>query len=187
MKRSPILIVASAFLLLAVSWIFAQQEPKKAPTASEGTLAEWVKQDGITWNCNIGSYKFVTAKGRAVLNFDGTCVISDLEGKATPSGNIKVEWENKDMKRTSYFGKGQIIIEGRWSGVSVFGKSLSGHFNGYGFMYITGEFDQNLSTGTYWFDSNKTRKFPWFTSMTTVMLPPDPRINAKPQVRGSGG
>jgi hypothetical protein len=143
------------------------------------------KLEGINFECNIGSFKFLDCNGRLTFTFEGTVLLSEVKGDVTVNGNVKLEYENKKMQRKTYFGKGTVTVDGSWSGVQVFGKKFKGKFNGTGFVYLTAEFDQNLKTGLYWYDNSPDRKYPWYTTLTSIQLPPDSRLNAKPRARGS--
>lgn len=155
--------------------------PAFAQNASDPT-----KVEGMHFTCNIGSFKLATCKGRAEFEFNGTALVSDLKGTVIPSGNIKVEYNDKTKNRVTYFGKGKLIVEGEWRGIQVFGKGFKGSFKGYGFMLVVGEFDQNLETGKWWWDSAPDKKFVWYTSLTTIQCPPNQAAGPKPQLRGGG-
>jgi hypothetical protein len=128
--------------------------------------------DPIVWKSNIGSFKLLNGNGTTTFSFNGTVLISGLEGTLKKEGNLKEEYNDKKKNRVAYFGTGRITVTGKWRGIQVFGRNLTGRFAGYGFMRMVGEFDKDLNTGSYWFESKPNRIMPWYTSSMTIQVPP---------------
>lgn len=142
---------------------------------------------GINFQCHVGSFKLIRCKGKAEFTFNGTVLISNLKGKETVVGNVKVEYDDKSKQRKAYFGKGKIVLDGEWTGVQAFGSDFKGRFAGVGFMRMVAEFDSKMQTGTFWYDDMPKDVQPWYTSTITVPIPPNRRtFGVEPKRRGGG-
>ncbi|HRK22271.1 MAG TPA: hypothetical protein PLX06_10695 [Fimbriimonadaceae bacterium] len=117
----------------------------------------------------IGSFKLLDGTGRVEVSFTGTMLISQLKGTIVPTGNLKKEYEARD--RVVYHGTGKVVIEGDFRGIQWFGTNMTGVWTGRGVARITGEFDQNLETGYYWYGKDPNRKIPWSMYSLTIMNP----------------
>lgn len=123
---------------------------------------------------NVGSFRSIDGVGRFEINFKGTILITN-PGKGTKietSAGLKQEY--KDSKRQSFFGAGRIVITGSWRVVQWFGREMTAVWYGQGAVQLTGEFDQDLNTGTYWYD-NPSSKVDWFSmGVVTITVPAKP-------------
>lgn len=145
--------------------------------------------------CKLGSFKTIDGVGRIEVKFKGTMLVTKLDGTATPSPGLKLEYDEGGRK--SYSGEGSIVIDGKWRGVQWLGSDMSAVFYGNGITRISGDFWKNpatgeLETGKYWYDDpEEWQPFPSQGIMNVVL--PQPSFgadkNAKPRVRGgsSGG
>lgn len=143
--------------------------------------------DTIHLQTSIGSFKMIDGKGTASFSFEGTVLLVDVQGSVKAEGNLRVEFDEPKMKRKAYYGKGKLTIQGSWRGIQWFGSNLLGSVKGTSKIRLTGEFDKNLSTGTYWYGNKTQDKLPWYTTGITVVVPEDPRLNPKPTRRGGYG
>jgi hypothetical protein len=143
--------------------------------------------DTINLQTSIGSFKMIDGKGLTSFSFEGTVLLIDVKGTVRTEGNLKLEFDDPRMKRKAYYGKGRITVEGSWRGIQWFGSNLLGYVKGESKIRLTGEFDRNLSTGSYWYGNKVNEKFPWYTSGITVVVPEDPRLSPKPTRRGGYG
>jgi hypothetical protein len=147
-------------------------------------------------NTNVGTFKikspgdqqrgnkweFVKAEGTVTMNFTGTVLISGLEGNVNPGAGVRKEKELKDFDKVLYNGTGRMQISGKFRSIQFFGRNLRMTFNGMGAIFISGEFDRNLSTGEYWFAENPQR-MPLMSGGMTLMNPPARAVNQRPVPR----
>jgi len=142
--------------------------------------------DVMFFETKIGSFKLLNCTGKLTFSFQGTVLVSGLEGTMTPGGNIKKEFESKDGKRVAFFGTGTLTLSGKWRGVQWFGTDMKGQFDGNGVARLTGEFDENMNTGHYWYKSNPEKQT-WFSTTIDRTIPPPEFLRKSNPVRGSGG
>lgn len=127
----------------------------------------------------LGSIKAIDGEGRLEISFTGTLLITNLEGKSTFSGDIREEYNKHG--RACYTGKGTAVIEGKWRGIQFFGSDMNCTWFGRGFIRVTGEFDENLQTGDYWYENpSEKRAFPNANVKSDVV--PDPRRPVKSDI-----
>ncbi len=140
--------------------------PQPATQEQRGALP--VKDDYATlhFQTSIGSGRSIRSSGRLQVSFKGSIVIRELKGTAQLAGNLRKEFEKDGY--ISYFGQGTITLNGEWTSAYFFGTGIKGVWYGRGLMRVAGEFDQNLETGTYWYD-DPTQKY-FFPSSTTTLI-----------------
>lgn len=135
----------------------------------------------------------IDCQGRLDVKFSGTLLVSKLENGELKivEGKLKKEYDKNG--RAVYTGSARIIVTGKWRGVQWFGSDMSAVFYGAGFARITGEFDRNLNTGDYWYDSDPPQSFP-SASVISLTVPKanygaDTKLKPVPRVGGtaSGG
>lgn len=154
------------------------------PVLSAQGAAE--RTDTMFFETNIGSFKLLNCKGTLNFSFEGTVLISGLEGPLTVTGPLKKEYESADKKRIAYYGKGTIVAKGKWRGIQWFGQNMKGSFDGIGIIRMVGEFDKNMNTGYYWYKSNPEKQI-WYSAGTERTIPqPEAAVPKKP-VRAGGG
>ena len=128
---------------------------------------------------NLGSFKLRDGVGKVVLKCSGTVLISRLEAHGGTfnkkdiqvTGNLKEEYRGHD--KVLYTGTGTLVILGRFRGIQWFGTDMTCTWYGFGLVQVTGEFDKNLDTGSYWYDDARLKR-PWFVGgVTTVPLNSD--------------
>jgi hypothetical protein len=168
--------MAKALALFALGGIasFALAQPatlaQRAGVPSEPGLAT------LHLRTNIGSFRLIDGFGRVEISFAGTMLINQLRGfgqgpgQLQVLGNLRREYEAND--RVVLFGRGRVVIVGRWRGIQWFGTDMRATWFGRGLARIAGEFDQNLDTGEFWYD-DPTKKFPWGATGTLTILLPD--------------
>lgn len=160
----------SAMLLLALGGSVVAQKPTATPTSSAAqnvgipasALAQLpppAYQDTVHMQSHVASFKFVPKGdllpvGRLEFSFQGTVLVNGLaEGSyLQTTGDVRKEYENKQHGRQVFFGKGKILIVGKFKGCQWFGRDLDLTFKGSAVIRVVAEFDKNLDTGTFWFD-----------------------------------
>ena len=158
---------------------------------AQGQLVPDKKYGLISFESQIGSFKLlpggeIPAQGKLEFSGSGTFLVSRLKpgGTIKTTGNIRMEYEHKASGKQVYFGRGSVIIEGKFDAVQFFGREIKAKFNGFGFVRLYGEFDKNLNTGEYWYESGKHK--PWGSTGMTLAVP-DPETVINPTVRKVGG
>jgi hypothetical protein len=121
---------------------------------------------------NLGSFKLLNGEGRVEFSFSGTVLLSHVEGKIEPRGNLRQEFN--DRNRRAYFGTGTIVVEGKFRAIQWFGSNMKGQWHGRGIARLIGEYDKNLETGYYWYASSGDKR-PWYNVATEFVLPEDER------------
>ncbi len=140
-----------------------------ATVAEKGSFANKQGMGIIRLQANLGSFRSIDGQGKFDVAFHGTVLISGLEGKVTPQGAVRREL-NK-YGREVYFGKGRLVIEGKWRAIQWFGSNMKTTWYGQGLIRILGEFDRNLKTGTYWYeDPADSGSFP-VNGLLTLTVP----------------
>lgn len=132
----------------------------------------------------VGSSRSVDSEGRYEISFRGTVLISQLTG-FTPgskgtiqvSGDVKKQYDSNN--RQVYFGRGKIVVTGKWRSIHWFGGDMTAVWFGRGRVQVTGEYDKNLKTGALWFDDPKKRiDFPVNGLLEYVLPVPAPERSA---------
>lgn len=174
---------------LTLSLAFALLTPAFAQKASPEQMGKFQNKPGygtLHLQSNLGSFKIIPGQGRIEVNFTGTFLVSGLKGTQTVTGDVKKEFEGMD--RIVYHGTGKIVVEGEWRSLHWFGSDMNAVWYGSGAIRISGEFDKDLKTGTFWYDDPEDIGY-WTTNMVQFTLPPfNPTGSAgTPTRRGSGG
>lgn len=141
---------------------------------------------------NLGSFKIIDGEGRIEFTFAGTVLLTKhTEGEMKVlSGKLRKEYDKNG--RAVYTGSGKLLVTGKWRGLQWFGSDMTGVWYGKGFARITGEFDKNLNTGSYWYeDPSKKMPFP-SSSVISLAIPPtnfgaDLKAPPKPNQGGTAG
>jgi hypothetical protein len=185
-------ILALGIAGVATTALVVAQVPQSAVAKAAPAAAAKKPYGTLNFQTSVGSFKILgvaeqPAEGTLTINFNGTVLISGLEGTATPSGSVRREYDNADHKKTIYFGKGKLVVNGKYRGIQFFGRELTGRYVGHGAVRLYGEFDKNLQTGFFWFEGGEKR--PWATGGIQVF---NPEITyratpqAEPRVRDAG-
>lgn len=158
--------VARSLMILAAFSMVAAAVPQPATPEQRGGLP--VNNDLATlhFQTNLGSGRAIRGSGRIQINVKGTVVLRHFKGTEQITGTLRKEFEDKDYK--TYHGQGTITLQGEWTTVYFFGTQISGVWYGRGLMRVTGEFDQNLNTGTYWYDDVNQKYY--YPSSTTMLV-----------------
>ncbi|MBI1756968.1 MAG: hypothetical protein HYR64_07675 [Fimbriimonas ginsengisoli] len=174
---------------LACAFGLAAALPGLAGTqATKDPDAGW---ETIFFETRVGSFKVlgttdVPARGHLEVSFKGTVLVSGLNGSVGVQGAVRKQYEDAKHKRTVYFGAGKIVVDGSWQGVQWFGRDSKSMFRaasgGAALVRLTGEFDQNLKTGEYWFAADPSHKDHWLTSMITIRVPRPPAERPTPVI-----
>lgn len=123
----------------------------------------------LHFRTSLGSFKLIDGQGRAELSFTGTILVVNLEGKLTTKGELTQQYDERGRK--AFFGRGTIIVTGKWRGIQCFGREIRGTWFGQGIAHVSGDFDRNLETGWFWYDDpTKREAFP-SQGIRTVFLP----------------
>ena len=141
--------------------------------------------DTLYLQTGVGSFKLLppgpdTTHGTLDIDFEGTVMVSGLNGTVTPGAGVRLELERKDHNRQVYFGKGHIRISGEFRGIQFFGRNLKGSYNGVAVARLYGEFDKNMETGYFWYAS-QPEKQDWGAYGRTLVVPPSKPTQALPK------
>jgi len=179
MTLSRITLALTAVLAAAVSFSQPATPAQRAGVPANPGFGT------MHYQTKVGSFKMLDAQGRVEIDFTGTLLLSRYEGlPAAVSGDIRVEYDNKDRQKVVYFGSGRIVLNGKWRGAQIFGRNLRAVWFGAGVVRLSGEFDRNLETGWYWYDDPADRG-PWPSQgVADFHLPPFRLATpAKPRAR----
>lgn len=178
MKVMPLIAASGAVAaLLAGVAVLAQNgaPPAKSAAPSAGTAHLWSE---------VGSFS-LEGTGTVKVKFTGTLLVASADGQDLPKisiqGDVRKEFDNTDMGRIAWFGKGDATITGNWRRLVVFGKQIDATWQGAGIAMVYGEFDSAGKTGFITVDGSEP--FEWLATGQTFYVPAaaDPRIQ-----RGSG-
>lgn len=165
-SRKSKLILGVALIAATVSGLVWAQGGSSLP--ADAALSD-PSYGELNMTTKIGSFKLLDGVGRVEVSFSGTMLVSQLKGQISTSGNLKKEYDARE--RQVYHGTGRVVIDGEFRGIQWFGTNMNGVWRGRGVARITGEFDQNLETGYYWYGKDPSRKVPWSMYGTTVLNP----------------
>jgi len=148
-------------------------------SSAAGKAAEQKHDYGtIFFKAGVGSFKIlggndIPAEGQLGFDFTGTVLVSGIDPKAklTVTGAVDKEIDNQQYSKQVFFGHGHMAIDGKFKAVQFFGRDVNASFNGWGVVRMTGEFDKNLDTGSYWYANDPKSKYPWGTSMVQAPVP----------------
>jgi len=156
--------------------------------------------DEFNLTTHVGSFKMLEfnddkqPEGHFEMTFTGTVLVDTSEatkhsrGLSTTirtEGNVKLEKEYHGRK--AYFGTGKIVVDGGWHALQWFGRDMTGKFLGCGVFRLSGEFDKDLNTGSYWYKDGK--KVDWGTGGQQPTVPASVYgiVNPKVNINGKGG
>lgn len=188
--RNTAILLGAAVL---PAWLIAQNaepiQPNAGPTNQPAAPAPVVNKT-LHLASNLGSFKMLPktelASGRVEITFTGTLLLSNFKGKATLSPGLNKEYDGNN--RTVYFGSGTAVIDGSFRGIQWFGTNMTASWTGDGVIRLYGEFDQDLNTGSYWYD-DRTQATDWGTYGLTAEVPKRPTpgdVNVVPRRRPPG-
>jgi hypothetical protein len=186
--------VTALVAIAAVSGATMAQQPNPAVQLGGG-LVGTPNFGPFNMQSNLGSFRLSDGTGRLRFSFTGTVLVSNLRDLKLPNGqtlparldvegNVRTEHNRGD--RRIFTGTGTITVQGQWRKVQWFGRNMTGAFYGNGIMFFVGDFDENLQTGTYWFDNPERRRF-FFQGGATIMVPEqkfEPQRQPEPRRRG---
>ena len=143
---------------------------QKATPEQMGQTGERADFSTIHMESNLGSFKILDGEGRCEFSFTGSVLVSGLnaEGQVEVTPGVTVEFSG--LNRTVYHGTGRMVVSGTWRALQWFGTDMTGVWYGAGIIRITGEFDRDLNTGTYWYSDPEDRGS-WPTNMVQLELP----------------
>lgn len=177
------LVVGSVLVMSASN--FAQQ----ATPEQMGPYANRKDMETFHMQTKLGSFKVIGGEGRIDFTFKGTLLVSNLtDGEMQiVSGNLKKEYSKNN--RTVYTGQARVIITGKYRGIQWFGSDMKAVWYGKGFVRVSGEFDRDLNTGSYWFEKpGDGMNFPSSSVMSIAVPRPNYGANRdiKPVPRQGG-
>lgn len=162
------LVLVSLFLLPANSLT------QKASADQMGKFANNNDFATLHMRTKLGSVKSIDGKGRFDISFEGTLLVTQLNGEIKMDGKFRKEFERNN--RVVYTGKGRAIVEGEWRGIQFFGNDMECVWYGSGAAHITAEFTEHpvtkkLYTGDYWYDNpDQKQAFP-NANVQTIFVP----------------
>ncbi len=150
--------------------------PAKGEPKETGLVPASVPGDTLHVQSRMASFKIVPRgtdfpTGRLEFSFDGTVMLNGLVPGSVlkTTGTVKEEYDNKEHGRQVFFGKGSMLVVGKFKGCQWFGRDLVLSFKGLGVVRVTAEFDKDLNTGSYWYDP--AEKIPLQTSLMPLVVP----------------
>lgn len=139
--------------------------------------------NALNLESTIGGFRLLDAGGTAEINFKGTVLVSGLKGTVTPTGSLRLEYN--DHGRQAYFGEGKLVVKGEWRAMQWFGQNLKARLVGHGVISLFGEYDKNLKMGYFWYDGD-TEHREWANKGRQLVYPKPDAVN-RPVLRGNGG
>lgn len=172
------------------------QVPNPGAAKAKGPIPK-PDYDQFNMETKVGSFKMMEfnddkqPEGHFVMSFTGTVLVDTSDSAPNPrllktvvhtEGGVKLEkrFHGRDM----YFGTGKIIVDGGWHALEWFGRDMTASFFGCGVFRLTGEFDRELNTGSYWYSDGK--KMDWGTGGNQPDVPKSQYIIANPKIKING-
>jgi hypothetical protein len=132
------------------------------PSSALALLPSRQINDTLHVKTNVASFKVLPKgdkmpAGRLEFGFEGTVLITGMEPGSflKTTGNIRKEYQEPKSGKQVYFGKGRILLVGKFSNCQWFGRNLDLTFQGDAIVRMIAEFDSKLNTGEFWFDPNE--------------------------------
>jgi hypothetical protein len=184
MFRASLTAVLTCLTLSGVSAL-QQPPPANAPQAGPAIPASAMAMmpapeasDLVFIKSGVGSFKVVPKgpgappAGRLEFSFSGTVLITGLEPGSflQTSGNVRREYQNEKFAKQVYFGRGKILIVGKFRNCEWFGRDLDLKFKGSAIFRMISEFDKNLNTGEFWYEGDR-KHVPLQTSLIPIYVP----------------
>jgi hypothetical protein len=168
------LMIGSAVLLGTAALVIGQMPVTDEDGPSVPLPPPKVGTDTVRFASKVGSFKLlgsdqVVPTGKLSFSFNGSVLITGLDGKMTIEGKVIKEYDSKEFSKATYSGKGKITIDGKVRSVQFFGRDIDASFKGIGIIRLYGEFDRNLETGWYEYAGGERRD--WGTGGTPVTVP----------------
>lgn len=160
MKKYTIRIVSLAALagLGALAITQTAPRPSAAPAPTDPS-----KFETMLLKTKLGSANFINGQGRVEFSFQGSLLVHDVRGSVAVTGNVVKQYEAN--RRTVYFGRGKVVVEGRWANVYWWGKDFDAKWRGQGVVRLDGEYyrDANgkLKTGEMWYSDVPDEIISW--------------------------
>lgn len=174
-------------LLLASMALGAAASAQPATAAQKAGVKPENGFSTFHMHTRLGSFKVVSqgdtpAQGRFEMSFTGSAMISHLDGKLEVLGNLRKEYDKGGRK--VYQGTGKIIVTGKWRSLQWFGRNMQAVWYGKGAIRLTGEFDNQLETGQYWYEDPNVKNYWQPGGSVTLGLPEFGDAGVKPVERG---
>jgi hypothetical protein len=167
-------LVAVTGFALALQSVAPQQGG--VPSSALALLPKPKLNDTLRVKTNVASFKILPKgdqmpAGRLQFSFEGTVLVTGLAPGSylKTTGNIRKEYEDKEHGKQVYFGKGSILLVGKFSNCQWFGRNLDFTFKGSAIVRMIAEFDSKLQTGEFWFDPSE--KVPLQASLINIPVP----------------
>jgi hypothetical protein len=147
------------------------------PASAKAMMPPPMPGDTFHIHTKVGTFKMLRKSpesppaGRLEISFAGTVLVYGLEPGSfiQVTGNVRKEYDRPEHQRQVYFGRGKILLVGKFQTCQWFGQDLDFTFTGSAVVRMVGEFDKNLETGYFWYDP--TRKEPMQTQLLERYVP----------------
>jgi hypothetical protein len=180
MSRALFAAIAAVLVCAAIGVQKPSAPPPAQPAIPASAMAlvpQPVLGDTFHMQTKVGSFKMLEKgptsppAGRLEFSFAGTVLLNGLAPGSFIhiTGNVQKEYDHPEHERQVYFGRGKILIIGKFKTCQWFGQDLDFSFTGSAVVRMVGEFDKNLETGYFWFDP--TRKEPMQTQLIQREVP----------------
>jgi hypothetical protein len=147
------------------------------PASALAMMPSSQTNDVLYIKSGVASFKMVPKgdtlpAGRLEFSFSGTVLITGLSPGSylQTFGNVRKEYEDKGHAKQVFFGRGKLLIVGRFRNCEWFGRDLDLKFKGSAFFRIIAEFDDKLDTGSFWFEGERGRS-PLQTNLIPIEVP----------------
>lgn len=176
MSRASLALTALG-VVFCVAAAFQQPDPNAGiPAEALALVPKPQISDTLTMVSNVGSFKVLPKgdelpAGKLDFSFEGTVLVSHLAPGTyvKTSGNVRKEYDDKEHEKQVYFGKGHMLIVGKFGNCQWFGRHLNFKFQGSAIVRMISEFDSKLDTGQYWFDPSE--KVPLQPNLINIVVP----------------
>jgi hypothetical protein len=193
MKLQPIVLPVSFALVSGVA-LGQTANPAPQPASHKPVVpavATTIPPTGVHMTAEIGAFKIKRGSeapdyGCLEISFKGTVLVSGLKGTAVPSNGAFLDFSQPQYKKDVYFSKGigKLVVTGQFEGIQFFGQHVNAHYRGDGVIQLYGEFDKDLNTGLFWYDTRPEPKQYWSTNGITITPSPyTPQGGTSPAIK----
>jgi hypothetical protein len=131
-----------------------------AATLRQSSRSPVVRPDILYLRAKEGGFRMFEGEGKVEITSLGTVLVTGLRGRVMKSDDIRLQY--KDPLRQVYFGRGRLVVQGKFRALQWAGKDLRATWQGKGRMRFVGEYHERDRKGEYWYSSFPHR-MPWRT------------------------
>lgn len=166
-------------VLGALAVICSSAMPQPATEAQKSGVRSSANYGTMHLEAPLGSFKIIDGEGRVEMTFSGSMMLSQVDGNVAVEGQLSQIYN--DRGRKVLYGKGKVVVTGKWRAIQWFGKGMVSTWYGSGIVRLTGEYDRNFNPGKFWYeDANNKSDWPVTASFD---YPNPPREDVTPRRR----